>query len=91
MTDVAGNSEIVTNNENGFLAAAPTTEQLVDEAMAVPWNRRHELHEMGKRAAEAIRKLIPRDPAAEFADVLLRHLPSTAKASYPDLRSQPQL
>ncbi|HEX8115715.1 MAG TPA: hypothetical protein VF521_00460, partial [Pyrinomonadaceae bacterium] len=34
------------------------------------WARRGELREMGLRAAERIRSLVPPDPAGEFADRL---------------------
>ena len=34
------------------------------------WNRRHEWQQMGLEAARAIRRRVPRDPCAVFADKL---------------------
>lgn len=66
VTDVAENAEAVTDNETGFVAAAPIPEYL-DSAMERAWLRRDEWMSMGRRAAEAIREKVPRDPAALFA------------------------
>lgn len=69
VTDVAGNAEVVTDGETGFLAAAATSDRLA-EAMERAWQCRSQLREMGAHAARAIRRLVPRDPAAVFADEL---------------------
>ena len=69
VTDVAGHAEVVTNGETGFLAAAATSGHLA-EAMERAWQCRSELREMGARAAREIRKIVPQDPAAVFADKL---------------------
>jgi glycosyltransferase involved in cell wall biosynthesis len=70
VTDVAGNTEVVTDDVTGFVAAAPTV-RLLDEAMERAWARRCEWREIGGAAAVAIRERLPRDPAAEFAGKLL--------------------
>jgi glycosyltransferase involved in cell wall biosynthesis len=70
VTDVAGNTEVLTDDVSGFVAAAPTA-RLLDEAMERAWARRHEWREIGLTAAAAIRERLPRDPAAEFAGRLL--------------------
>jgi len=70
VTAVAGNREVVDDNETGFLAAAPT-EDAIDEALERAWQRRDEWQAIGARAAERIRTLVPRDPAAVFAGMLL--------------------
>jgi glycosyltransferase involved in cell wall biosynthesis len=70
VTDVAGNTEVVTDDVTGFVAAAPSV-RLLDEAMERAWARRHEWREIGRVAAAAIRARLPRDPAAVFAGRLL--------------------
>jgi glycosyltransferase involved in cell wall biosynthesis len=71
VTDVGGNAEAVADDVNGFVAAAPT-EAALDEAMERAWQRRAEWPEIGRRAAEAMRGAVPPDPAAAFADQVLR-------------------
>jgi glycosyltransferase involved in cell wall biosynthesis len=70
VTDVAGNTEVVTDDVTGFVAAAPSV-RLLDEALERAWARRHEWREIGRAAAAAIRARLPRDPAAVFAGRLL--------------------
>ncbi|MFM8892088.1 MAG: glycosyltransferase family 4 protein [Planctomycetia bacterium] len=74
VTDVAGNTEVVTDNVTGFVAAAPTA-TLLDEAMERAWQRRGEWPQIGRAAAVAIRQRLPRDPAAELAGKLLALAP----------------
>jgi glycosyltransferase involved in cell wall biosynthesis len=69
-TDVAGAREVVTDNANGFLAAAPT-EDALDEAMERAWQRRGEWRAIGNAAARDIRALVPSDPPRAFADLVL--------------------
>jgi glycosyltransferase involved in cell wall biosynthesis len=66
VSDVAGNPEVVEDNETGFVAAAPSVRAL-DEAMERAWQRRAEGSAMGQRAAIRIRQLVPPDPAKSFA------------------------
>ena len=70
VTDVAGSGEVVENDVTGFLAAA-ATEDALDEAMERAWQRRAEWRSIGNVAAQRIRTLVPRDPAAELAAMLL--------------------
>jgi glycosyltransferase involved in cell wall biosynthesis len=74
VTDVAGNAEVMTDNKTGFVAAAPKVE-LVDEALERAWQRRHEWQYLGRCAGEEIRREVPPDPVAVFADELLGLLP----------------
>jgi glycosyltransferase involved in cell wall biosynthesis len=67
LTAVSGNTELVEDGETGFLAEAPTVRHLAD-AMERAWARRSEWPAIGARAADAIRRLIPRDPATDLAD-----------------------
>jgi glycosyltransferase involved in cell wall biosynthesis len=70
VTAVAGNPEVVDDGVTGFLADAPT-EEAYDAALERAWQQRDRLREIGRRAGEAIRKLVPPDPARVFADELL--------------------
>lgn len=70
VTDVSGNPEVITDNENGFLAKAAKAE-FVDEALDRAWLRRSEWEEIGKKAKEHIRKIIPSDPVKFFYDELV--------------------
>ncbi len=71
VTNAGGSAEIVEDNINGFIAHAPTADAF-DEALERAWTRRHEWEQIGKRAAESIRKIVPCDPAAQFAKMLLQ-------------------
>jgi len=77
VTDVAGNTEVITDNVTGFVAAAPTV-ALLDEAMERAWQRRGEWRQIGQAAAAAIRQRLPRDPAAELAGTLLALVPCSS-------------
>ncbi len=71
VTDVAGNSELVMDNINGFIASSPSVAQLAD-AMERSWSRRNEWQEMGAAARVLARERIPKDPAALFAQILAK-------------------
>jgi len=70
VTDVAGNTEIVQDGVTGFIAEAPT-ERHLHAALERAWEQRQNWESMGKAAAQAIRELMPADPAAIFAQKLL--------------------
>ncbi|HUS24861.1 MAG TPA: glycosyltransferase family 4 protein [Candidatus Binatia bacterium] len=77
VTQVAGcEGELVQDGLTGFVAAAPTA-ALIDDALERAWAQRGRWEEMGRRAAQHVRTIIPRDPAAEFAASLVE-LVSTA-------------
>lgn len=69
VTDVAGNGEVVDDEETGFVAAAATVAHL-DEAMERAWTRRHDWAAMGEEAARRIRRKIPEDPVEGFMSEL---------------------
>ena len=69
VTDVAGNRELVEDNVNGFIAAAPKAEFL-DEALERAWQRRSRWYEMGQAAAKKVRACVPRDPIGAFVGQL---------------------
>ena len=74
VTDVAGNAELVQDNETGFVAKAPIAE-FVAEALERAWSRRGDLEAMGYEGARRVRGQVPRDPSAVFAAQLLDLLP----------------
>ena len=69
VTDVAGNRELVEDNINGFIAAAPKVEFL-DEALERAWQQRSRWYEMGQAAAKKVRACVPRDPIGAFVQQL---------------------
>lgn len=72
-TDVGGSAEVCRDGETGFIAASPDEHQ-IDAALERAWQRRDEWPQIGAAAAIAIRKLVPPDPAATFAALLLTEL-----------------
>lgn len=71
VTNVGGMAEIVDDNVTGFVAAAPTAEAF-DEALERAWMQRRNWRQIGIRAADSIRKIVPPDPCRQFADRLLK-------------------
>jgi glycosyltransferase involved in cell wall biosynthesis len=69
VTDVAGNCEMIEDNVNGFVAAAPTAE-LFDAALERAWQRREDWPALGRSAQSTARHLVPPDPAGVMADKL---------------------
>lgn len=69
-TDVGGNAEVMEDGRTGFVADAPT-EASLDRALERAWERRAEWPAIGAAAADAIRALVPPDPAAFLADRLI--------------------
>lgn len=65
VTNVSGNPEVVIDNETAFLAKAPTPE-FVDEALERAWQKRTEWKEIGIKACEYTRTLVPEDPIESF-------------------------
>jgi glycosyltransferase involved in cell wall biosynthesis len=70
VTNVAGCAEFIVDGVNGFVAPAPAV-QLIEETMERAWNARFRWREMGEAAGRHIRKVVPADPAARFAEQLL--------------------
>lgn len=82
VTNVAGHSEIVRDNETGFLAATPTVDAL-DEALERAWQRRDEWRSIGTTAAASIRTLVPPAPAETLASKLVALVRTTAFCDEP--------
>lgn len=70
VTSVSGNPEVITDNENGFLAKAATPEFL-DEALERAWKQRDNWKEIGVKAGKSIREIVPADPIAFMYDEIL--------------------
>jgi glycosyltransferase involved in cell wall biosynthesis len=71
VTNVGGNSDLVRDGINGFLAPAATVD-FVDEAMNRAWESRHRLKEMGEIAGKDVRSWVSKDPGEDFANELER-------------------
>ncbi|MBE9062857.1 glycosyltransferase family 4 protein [cf. Phormidesmis sp. LEGE 11477] len=65
VTDCGCNSEWVDEGETGFLAAAPTVDDL-DAALERAWQHRQDWQAMGMLAAKRLRQHYSPDPIAEF-------------------------
>ncbi|PYS37919.1 MAG: group 1 glycosyl transferase [Acidobacteria bacterium] len=78
VTNVGGTAEIVEDRVTGFLAAP--VEDSLDAVLEEMWARRHDLREMGRRAATRIRELVSPNPAQDFANMLLKIVGELAEA-----------
>ncbi len=67
VTDVAGNTELIEDNINGFVAKAPKAE-CFDDAMERAWQERESWYEIAKEAYISVRKVIPKDPIDQFVN-----------------------
>jgi glycosyltransferase involved in cell wall biosynthesis len=69
-TNVGRASELIDDNESGFISPAATVE-LIDDALERAWQSRTDWQTMGQRAARAIRARHSLQPAEDFADRIL--------------------
>jgi Glycosyltransferase len=69
-TDVAGNTELVSDNVNGFVAGAATV-PLLDDALERAWSRRAAWRDIGLRARTAALRSTPLDPVGDFERILV--------------------
>jgi glycosyltransferase involved in cell wall biosynthesis len=69
----AGVPEVLDDGVTGFLSAAPEVD-LFAEALERAWASRNRWREMGLRAAEKVRALVPEKPAETFANRLVQLL-----------------
>ena len=70
VSNAAGNPELLEDNITGFIAKT-TTPAGLDEALERAWALRHQWQDIGKRAALAVREMVPSDPVQVFVDLLL--------------------
>jgi glycosyltransferase involved in cell wall biosynthesis len=66
-TNVGRASELIDDEQSGFIAPAATAE-LVDDLLERAWQRRHDWQRMGQLAARNIRERHSLRPAMDFAD-----------------------
>jgi len=69
-TDVGRNPDLIQDGVDGFIAEACSTGSF-DAALDRAWQNRHRLQEMGIKAGEKIRRIVPRCPEEIFANRLL--------------------
>ena len=62
VTDVGGNTELIENNNNGFVAVSPTTAAFA-EAMVTAWKEKKQWDQLGKCAFRCIRQMMDLQPA----------------------------
>jgi glycosyltransferase involved in cell wall biosynthesis len=72
VTDVGGHSEIIDDNDNGFIATEPTM-MAVDEAMERAWERLPEWEIIGRRARVRVAEFMPENPVGHLADLISIH------------------
>lgn len=72
-TDVSGNTELLEDNKNAFIAEAPRP-KYVDNALEKAWERRNEWKAIGEQAYIDIVKYIPEKPDKVFGEKLLELL-----------------
>jgi glycosyltransferase involved in cell wall biosynthesis len=70
VSNVGGNAELLEDGRTGFVAAGTRLED-IDAALDRMWQSRGRLAAMGRAAGDAVRALVPRDPAAAFCQRLL--------------------
>ena len=75
-TDVAGNAELLEEGVTGFIADAPAVKRVID-ALDRMWERRGELEAIGLAAHHAARRQLSRDPAADFAEIIMDSIART--------------
>ena len=65
VTDVGGVSDIIDNNETGFIATNPSIIS-IDDVLERAWEKRFEWHDMGEKARMHFLKNTPNDPVDYF-------------------------
>jgi len=72
VTNVSGNSEAFIDNETGFLAEGANA-IYVDDALERAWSRRDEWEEIGNKAKQYIKSIVPEFPEKELYNSILMH------------------
>lgn len=73
VTDVGGNSEVIEDGVDGFIARDVSAAG-IGNALERAWERRAEWQSMGERAAESIRRKVTRDPSGWLAEELRKRI-----------------
>jgi glycosyltransferase involved in cell wall biosynthesis len=79
-TDAGGNTEVMQDEETGFIARALTV-GAIDDALERAWNRRHEWQKIGVNAARHVRRQVPEDPCGIFTEKIAAIYHEVEKAS----------
>jgi glycosyltransferase involved in cell wall biosynthesis len=69
ITDVAGNTELLTDGKTAFVAQYPSLESF-GAALEKAWQRRSEWRSMGLAARDEVQSQIPQDPIGVFCEEL---------------------
>ena len=69
VTDVGGNTELITENETGFIAVSPSTEAFA-AAMEKAWNEKDNWRQLGINAIEKINWVLDRNPGEKIYKLL---------------------
>ena len=71
VTDVGGAKELLTEDENGFIADFATFNDL-DKALEKAWQARDRWEVMGQNAGNKIRELYKEQPVESFSNELIK-------------------
>lgn len=69
-TNLGRNSELMDDNESGFIAEGATV-SLFDDALERAWEKRDQWQQIGQLARQHIRERYPEDPVGEYTDQIL--------------------
>lgn len=69
VTDIGAHTEVIADNETGFIAKTPSLADF-DEALERAWNRREEWADIGEKASAFIHQYIPEDPVGHFVSTI---------------------
>ena len=69
VTDVGGNTELIKDSDNGFVAVSPTTAAFA-AAMESAWMQKTQWQQLGQNAFKCIKKTVDTDPAAKLYNLL---------------------
>ena len=72
VTDVGGNTELITDKDNGFVAVSPTTAAFA-AALESAWLQKTQWQQLGQNAFKYIEKTLDVDPAAKLYNLLAKN------------------
>ena len=72
VSDVAGNTELVLDGENGYVIPA-ATKPLIEDGLERAWNTKNNWESMGKKAHEYVSKVYDLNPVDTLAELILKN------------------
>lgn len=72
VSDVAGNTELVLDGENGYVIPA-ATKLLIEDGLERAWNTKNNWESMGKKAHEYVSKVYDLNPVDTLAELILKN------------------